>query len=71
MSGVFDKKKKTDFTMKQKLDEIERIITSRKKRYPAHVTKKQMAKRVAIKRIDVLRAIARDYRDAIHRNQGE
>jgi len=67
MSGPFDHKAKSQrhFTLAEKLAEVEREIAWRKRSYPKAVKKKRMAADVAAARIDLLRAIARDYRAAM------
>ena len=81
MSGRFDRRAKTQrrFTLAEKLAEveymtkklrkklahIEREIVSRKRSYPNAVAKKKMSAKTAAARIDILRSIANDYREAM------
>ena len=65
MSGRFDTKVTTHFSLADKLKEVEREIAWRKSSYPKAVKKKRMDAEMAAKRIDLLRAIARDYRAAM------
>ena len=66
MSGRFDDKVTTHFSLADKLREVEREIASRKKAYPRAVAKKRLAADEAARRIDLLRAIARDYRASMN-----
>lgn len=56
-----------DYPVEEKLAEVEREIVRRKATLPGQVRSGAVAEDVATKRLDIMRAIARDYRNVLAR----